>query len=320
LPWLAVLVPVGIGAVVHVVFQARTDIWRVGPQPATLLTVPVLSFIAVHLLGLAALPLLTWPGRREWPALGMALVAMLGFAWVVSVASGRSGGVFPYLGNWITPFGSFDENSIQPGTRPLMAGWNVRLVLTLVGCLCGAILLTRLVAWRREGTPGSLLAALTLFHLPFLAIAPAVYDRYFLVLLPGTLALCASEDRHPGWGVPALVVSGLLSLGLAHDLLAWNRAVWRLGQRAVASGIAPEFIEGGFTWNGWHAPAAARDKTPRPPAGLALPFTRRFFPTVVGRYAISFSSLPGTRVLDRESYRLWMIPGEQQMVFLEAEP
>ena len=37
-----------------------------------------------------------------------------------------------------------------------------------------------------------------------------------------------------------------------------------------------------------------------------------------GRFALSFSVLPGTHWLDEEPYRLWLIPGEHRIFFLES--
>ena len=47
----------------------------------------------------------------------------------------------------------------------------------------------------------------------------------------------------------ALAVYGAVSVGLMHDWLAWNSARWAVGRRALAAGVRPTDIEGGFEWH-----------------------------------------------------------------------
>jgi hypothetical protein len=94
-----------------------------------------------------------------------------------------------------------------------------------------------------------------------------------------------------------------------HDWLSWNSARWTLGRRALASGIAVTDIEGGLEWDNWYAPGpVSAVGAIQPPPGLMLPFNHDRFPHVDGRHALAFSQVPGTVVLDSESYRLWLIP------------
>ena len=44
--------------------------------------------------------------------------------------------------------------------------------------------------------------------------------------------------------------------------------------------------------------------------GLALPFTRQWFPQVSGRYAISFSIYPRTREVSQTHYPSWLLGRE----------
>jgi 4-amino-4-deoxy-L-arabinose transferase-like glycosyltransferase len=328
--WTAALVPLAVAVAVHFWFIHRPDIWRLEPQFRGVLAGPVLIFVAFHMLGLSALPLMPLPEKRGWRAFVLLLVVFLVMANLLhTIQAGPYGGLFPYLGNWITPWGLFGENSLVPGERPLMLGFAFRLGLTLLGCVLGAVLLARLVGlWPRKSHASALLL-FTLLHVPFLLVAPSVYDRYLLVLLPGGLALAAGDEETchgrianvvVGFRAVFLTAMAFLSLALSCDLLQWNRALWTLGRRALERNVDPADVEGGFAWNGWFAPEAAVDKTSRPARGLMTPVTPVFFPHVTGRYAISFSRLPGSRVLDAESYRLWLIPGEYQMVLLEADP
>src|SRR5262249_7098435 len=155
---------------------------------------------------------------------------------------------------------------------------------------------------------------------PFLLIVPYIYDRYLLFLLPGALALAASTLKEGGaprrrWllsGLAALTVFALVSVGLMHDWLSWNAARWELGRRAAARHINPLDIEGGVEWDGWFAPVADDSTPPRTSRWPVLPFTKDWFPSITGHYALSFSEIRGTRRVDAEPYSLWLPPGQRQ--------
>jgi hypothetical protein len=112
-----------------------------------------------------------------------------------------------------------------------------------------------------------------------------------------------------------------------HDWLAWNVARWDLGRRAIARGIAATDIEGGFEWDGWHASRVFL-LPDEPPAtrsllqdrGSMLLFRHLLFPELTGRYAISFSEIPGTMTVDSEPYRLWLAPGPRRLWLLACHP
>ena len=106
-----------------------------------------------------------------------------------------------------------------------------------------------------------------------------------------------------------------------HDWLAWNSARWALGRRAVnEKGINPHDIEGGFEWNGWYAPVPRHRDMPPPPNGLILAFTHDYFPQVRGRFALSYSEIPGTVVVDSEPYEEWLRPGQKRFLLIERAP
>ena len=117
-----------------------------------------------------------------------------------------------------------------------------------------------------------------------------------------------------------LALTGLVSVGLIHDWLAWNSARWEVGRRALVRGIDPWDIEGGVEWNGWFAV----EQRPGRPVGVrrgpTLRFTRDWFPHVTGRYALAFSQPPGTLRRDSEPYSLWLLPGRREFVLIEPEP
>ena len=158
-------------------------------------------------------------------------------------------------------------------------------------------------------------------HFPFLLIAPKLFERYFMVLLPGTLALAGAMSLRSRWQLrlPALAILGILAVILAHDqFLAKNAALWQLGRRALARGIPARDIDGGFQWNGWHSThGIERGRDESPPRGLTQRSTGRF-PSVTGRYKLVSSPPPGAHVIDSASYQLWLTPGERRLFLVEA--
>jgi 4-amino-4-deoxy-L-arabinose transferase-like glycosyltransferase len=332
--WAAVLVPAAAGLAAHFWFQQRPDIRSLSPKPAAPDMLLALPFQAVHVCGLAALPLLLLrPRLGSWRPLAVALAVMLAAAgyWLLYGAYLPYGGLFPYTENMLTPWGAFAGSRttglLMVGERPLLLGTPARVLLSLLGCAAGAVLVVQAWQARRAGGWASPLVLFALLQVPFLLLAPYLLDRYLLFLIPGALALAiipcpedAGASRRPGWvlGVASVGVLGLASVGLMHDWLAWNAARWELGRRAVAGHIDPLDIEGGFEWDGWYAPAAAAE--PGEARWPVLSFTRGWFPATTGHYALSFSPVRGARRLDTLPYSLWLQPGRREFLLVELPP
>jgi hypothetical protein len=214
---------------------------------------------------------------------------------------------------------------IVAGDRPLLLGRSLRVGLTLLGCVAGALWCVRIpAALRAQKVPG-LLLPFTALHVPLLLSAPEFYDRYLLVLLPGGLALARPPVPAPraGWAAALACVAALavVSVGWMHDWLAWNSARWDLGRRAVAHRIPPLAIEGGFEWDGWYGPGRRPGSPSKRPVGLVLFYTHRMLGQyVTGHYALSFSPLPGTVTLDSAPYSTWLPPGEHRFYLVGLPP
>jgi hypothetical protein len=333
--WVGTLLPVVVGVWIHFWFQGRTDVRALKPaipNPATLLALP---YVAVHLMGLSAIPLLLLsprPGSWKTLAVSIGIFAAWGYYWHLYGKGFPYGGLFPYAENMLTPHGAFAGSQtmgkLVVGDQPILLGERERVFLTSLGCLAGGALVERAA---RQGKMFWLnpLMLFALLQIPFLLAAPDIYDRYLLFLLPGALSLAistpaAAEERGKrdpwefgGWA--ALVVLTGLSIGLMHDWLSWNSARWELGRRAMAHQIRPEDIEGGFEWNGWSRSMVHDPDTRRPYNWPVLPFTAGWFPHVTGRFALSFSAVPGTRELDSEPYSVWL-EGDRREFHLLAVP
>jgi hypothetical protein len=162
-----------------------------------------------------------------------------------------------------------------------------------------------------------------LLQLPLPFVAPQVFDRYLLALLPGAFLIAlpramASRLRLAG-ALGVLFVFAGVCIGLMHDCHELNAARWRVGRRALARGIPASEIEGGFEWNGWFGGDAVPLAVPRPSRGLALLYTRMLFPQVSARYAISPVVMPGTTVVDAEPCTLWLAAGDWQFFLIRDQ-
>lgn len=346
--WLSVLIPALIGILVHFWFQGRPDIIPVEPRvlpPPALLLMP---YVLVHWCGLTALPLLLLPGRAcSWRTVAVAfavLVLSAGYWFYHGKFISDLDGLFPYTGNMVSPLGAY-SGDMYVGERPIVLGKICRALLTLLGCLGGAWFVGRASTWDRPRILSSPLLLFSLSQIIFILIAPALWDRYLLpVAVAGALVLAGTET-HPAAEAPgsrrrwaaavALVaVVGLASVGLMHDWLAWNAALWDLGRRAEAHGVDSLAIEGGLEWDGLHeAPHAKpqrrswRDlfvpssivKKAGKPKGLTLESTRVWFPHVTGDYALSFAPMEAAAVVDSQPYRMWLSSGERRIYLLRCK-
>jgi len=340
---LAVLLPLAAALVCNIWFSRRPDAFPAAPRLPIPGYAAFLAFIVVHTLGLVTLPVLVLGSMRGsrlvflvalWVVLlGAVLLPQVGGSPSYNDEGFRYGGLFPYLGNMVSPWGPLPGLGGQ-GRAPLVLGLHARLALTAAGCLGGAALLIRLISGFRTWLLSGSLGWFTLAHLGLLLLAPMLFDRYLLALLPGALALATSDvvtsPRPPRshWvarlaaiaSLAAIVALGFTSLGLAHDWLAWNSARWELGRRALDRGLPVIDIEGGFEWDGWFYPGVIVPQGVNlPPRGLMISFERTRFPELTGRYALAFSVPPGGRCLDEEPYQLWLRPGQRQFYLVEQE-
>jgi hypothetical protein len=284
-----------------------------------------MPFQIVHFCGLAALPLILLdPTPISLRTFLVGLTVMLLMAMWLWLQGGflTYGGIFPYTAGMLTPLGAFSGDLVV-GVRPVLMTMPLRLGLSLLGCPAGAWLLARIAGrWRRDLWRDPLVL-FTSLQMSLLLLAPGLHDRYLVFLLPGIFSVVAPQNAMPWqrWvnAVIALAAFAVISIGLMHDWLSWNSARWTLGRRAVDSGVWRRDIEGGFEWNGLYAPV------PRPVGkvgvkGLALPFTQRFFPDVTGDFALAFSPVRTSRIIDRQPYALWLLPGTRDFYLLKYQP
>jgi hypothetical protein len=327
--WLGVLIPLGVGIAVHIWFRNRSDVRTkfglIPPEVGFLL-----PYLVLHYSGVSVLPVITALGRSGNLRAVLTMVVLMvaaGAYWFIYGGGGPNrehtlpyGGLFPYRHNLITPWGAFAGPQNEPlylGERPQVLSGEVRLLLSFLGCLGGGVLAARIWQMVRptEFRAGPIVL-FTLWQLPFLLFMTPLHDRYLLTLLPGALFFAGAQtfESRGRWvgGLAALGVMGLLSLALMHDWLSWNGARWELGRRAVATRhIDPLEIEGGFEWDGWSS-ARALGSSRQSPSGFD------WFPEVTGRYALSFSIVDNTEMVESLPYRLWLRAGDWHFYLLKA--
>jgi hypothetical protein len=335
--WLAILAPIVAGLLTHFWFQQRSDTMPAEPGVPPAEAILLMPFLILHWCGLVALPvLLLDPRPASWKHFAWACVFMFGNAcywWAKGDRFLVYGGLFPYSDAMLTPWGAY-SGELVPGARPILLGFHLRIFFSVLGALAGALLLTRIMErWPKISLVDPLII-FSLLQIPFIFIAPELWDRYMMVLFPGALYLATpgrstSGGRLLAFGV--LLLIGLSSAALMHDWLAWNSARWALGRRMVDGGIKADDIEGGFEWDGWYAPNERPQirsmkelfkhaLRPSQPKGLTLPTTRNWFPHVSGLYALAFSDPGSNTVLDSEPYGQWLLSGTHQFLFLKFEP
>jgi hypothetical protein len=319
--WTPVGVPLALAIAVYTWFQLRPDARLLRFRFAAPMTILLAPYVALIVAGLTALPVLLVAQKpRFYRSLAWALAAVLAAQayWFYYRNLPPYGALYPFIHGMITPSGAYSEN-MMPGNRPVVLSEPIRWALTGLGCCASAALLERI--WRRRNGSWSILTLFAVMQVPFLFLAPWLYDRYLLVFLPGLIAVAAGTlESGAAWAWPAAVTwlagSAALSVALVHDWYSWNIARWQLGARAVqAMQIPPRRIEGGFEWDGNYNQVTGEFAIPAP--RLALRDVHFWFPKVTGEYAISFTPLKNSAVVDRERYHPWL--GQSHDIFLLKE-
>jgi hypothetical protein len=342
--WISVILPLAAGVFTYAWFNARQDI-----VPVSIVLLPpdrvlMLPYTLLLLAGMSASPLLLLNcGIASWKTFRDAMIflaANAAYWWFLDPSLSDMGDLFPYTpsGTLLTAWGPFAS---VWGDFPLFMDRWLRAALTVLGCFAGAVLIARVLALRQFPI-FSPLVLFSLLQVPFLLVAPDIWDRYLLVLIPSFLALAVwpvgSVERNGTRrltlqavaALAALLLLAVLAVGLMHDWLAWNSARWQLGRRALDH-VGPLDIEGGLEWDGWYDLQLSEQgrrrsweelfgrsvqRGPGAPGSLTLPQTRVWFPGVRGRLALSFSQEPNTVLMDEEPYRLWLLPGKLAFLLL----
>jgi hypothetical protein len=191
--------------------------------------------------------------------------------------------------------------------------------LAFVGAfLCAALALaTHVRARRRDAQPYTPVLPespvwpvylYTLASVLFYLVSAKFFIRYALVLVPGLYLLL----RH-GLGplrparaalIPLMILSLCAGFVWTRDQISFNQARWKAGRWLLERNVPPDWIEGGFEFNGWHLPFG---EPPRSRQHRPSPFIPQV--SIMPRFLLSLDTLApfgrGRHTYDGRRYR-WL--------------
>jgi hypothetical protein len=199
----------------------------------------------------------------------------------------------PLVGNYFDARGVLADNLNLPGLRPRIMPALAFDLIAVIGCIAAVLLLLAAVPWIADRTDdfrsrrlppmdpigailGLTVAGSVVVYGLAIATEEPIFDRYALSTLPivGLLLLRSARardaaappearvvHRRSALTAGALVVLGLVGMAYAAESASFDATRWRLAEKVVAAGYAPEQIAAGDEWIGWY-----RDEGP-PTAG-----------------------------------------------------
>ena len=278
------------------------------------------------------------------PRIGLGVAAATGAFGIVVIAAhaalGRPLSVF--VGNLFTRFGpagnalAGDRAALFPASL-----WGLLLLLAVVagGVVAGRGAAALQAAYRRRSetlgrmAPKELVvgawAVLTAAGLLFRsAFGGLLYDRYLwaLVLPAAILLLRAAPARQEPATRRAVAIAVALTsaVSLANVVggQQYDVARWEAGERALARGAAPEEVDAGFEWVGFHYAGVAGGDAPALSSPPRTWYLTRLFPHARNCYVVAESELPDAHleVVDEIRYRQWLVAGEKTLILYRNPP
>ena len=191
--------------------------------------------------------------------------------------------------------------------------------------------LRRLTDPATGGRPGALLLATMIAVMILGAIPPSVVfqfnvnapslDRYLLpaITLGIVLATWAVQAARLSWVlvVPLLALMAAFSVAGTRDAIELQSAVWRIGRYANDHGIRNDQLDGGAAYTR-HFVAFDRDPV-EPVPGADVRWWVGADGKTSGQYAITYSPLPGYRVVRRFPVGQWLTPDQTYLYLLEVQ-
>jgi len=228
----------------------------------------------LHLL--LHLGLVLWP--LAWTAFGR--LTRHALIWAAGVMAVLSGFCLWQAGTLPNPLGvmlTWDELghsspliTREPVQRQLPL-WSQAMVLGMA--LSGAVVIVAALwdGWRRglHGMRGSgtVLLLNGLMQGLLLGVLWLFYDRYYLPLLPGVIALLIGMLRPTRAvkivGIAGVLLWGIIAISGTIDLFRCTMTVAEARSWLLRQGVAPEHIDAGYALNGWWLYAHAHGEPPR---------------------------------------------------------
>jgi hypothetical protein len=288
-----------------------------------------LTVVELMYLGLFALPLMVaaLPGVRSLVRATSPRGWILFAAWQAILLVGVTalwtrGALMPYIGQFFGS-GGLGAPDVR-GSRPILFGPEIRSALTVV-CLISSLLLALIAARAmnappsRERSRAGLVLSIGLWQV--LGVMPPSYhyigwaagslDRYLLPLVPLTIALAlwalrgARSALPLGWIIAAALA--LFSVAGTRDYLVYMRAVWTMGDEAIAAGVPLDRLDAGSGWDGYYLYEYGLQHRMRSRTPKGGPWWVYFYaPATDSAYVVSGKPLPRHRVISRQPYSSWL--------------
>jgi 4-amino-4-deoxy-L-arabinose transferase-like glycosyltransferase len=247
-------------------------------------------------LALAVPPRAYATGFTKRRRIGVLLVAAAAVTMLFYVAF-HDGVTFPYIRNKITPFGYLRPNELILGDRDVLwsapVSWVLSVAFTLAFLAFVAIPAAACddATRRRIARLSAALLAVQLVHL--LLTSRFFFDRHLLILCPTVVVLfCVLLDTRlapRAAAFAAVLPFALYGIAGTHDSHAASRAAFQAGSTLVARGIHPQWIDGGYAFDGWYVYDRVPPDLPRPVLADGSWWVRSLFPQITPVYVIALS-------------------------------
>ncbi|AVQ74158.1 hypothetical protein B5D77_25290 [Microcystis sp. MC19] len=150
-----------------------------------------------------------------------------------------------------------------------------------------------------------ILSAISIYIFLFGVKSP--FDRYFLFLLPLFMVLLVVSNNYinerdigkkiTAFALTMIFIWGGFTMAATHDYLAWNRTRWQALNDLMEQGVTPEYIDGGYEFNGWYL----NDIKYEPQRGKSYWWVNR------DDYMISSGLLKGYQEVKRYPFTRWLL-------------
>ena len=145
----------------------------------------------------------------------------------------------------------------------------------------------------------------------YIGWAAGSLDRYLLPLVPLAIALTLWGLRGVRIALPLgwVVVTGLAVFAIVgtRDYLVFMRAVWALGEEAVAQGVPLDRLDAGSGWDGYHLYEYGLENPIRSRTPKGGPWWVYFYaPATDSAYVVASKPQPRYLVVAKRPYSSWL--------------
>ena len=118
-----------------------------------------------------------------------------------------------------------------------------------------------------------------------------------IVILNKDIAEQDIGKKITAFALTMIFIWGGFTIAATHDYLAWNRTRWQALNDLMEQGVTPEYIDGGYEFNGWYL----NDMKYEPQRGKSYWWVNR------DDYMISSGLLKGYQEVKRYPFARWLL-------------